>query len=181
MDNLREPFPVASADPGGVAFPDAVEAGLVAVHHVDPSADGDPEDALAYAAALDQVALLDPRGDLAYGVAEGVVHPALAVLEVHSCAEGRAVADVVHGDWAAEGHVVVGDLASAYGHPALPVGVPEASIPADRVDEMDLVPVPYGADPGEVPAAVDRDYVATGKGRGFAKEAPLDSAPGAEA
>lgn len=75
------------------------------------------------------------------------------------------------------GHVVVGDLASAYGHPALPVAVPEASIPADRVDEMELVPVPYGADP----AAVDRDYVATGKGRGFAKEAPLDSAPGAEA
>ena len=96
--------------------------------------------------------------NLAYGEAGAIV----------SCAIGNAAA--------AEDRAEVGDPAFAYAHLDHPVAVPEV-----HADAADLVPAPYAVDPVEVLAAAGTDYAATGMVRGFARVAPLDSAPGAEA
>lgn len=171
---LREPSPAALGDPDGVAFPDAAEAEIAVDPRVVPSAGGvDPADAVAYAAVADRVVLRARRG-LAYGAAV-VVHQGLAVAVDRSCAEGRAVAAGVRGDWVAAVHVV-GDPAFAYVHL-----VRLAVAPEDRVDEVGPVPVPYAVDLEAVPVAVDTGYAETERERGSAMVAPLDSVPGAEA
>lgn len=161
--------------PGAGAFPDAVVAAIVAVLHVAPSAGVvDPADAAACAAVADRVVLLAHR-DLAYGEAVAV-HRDLAVGEDHSCAVVRAAAAEDRGDWVAAARAEVGDPAFAYAHLDHPVAVPEV-----HADAADLVPAPYAVDPVEVLAAAGTDYAATGMVRGFARVAPLDSAPEAEA
>lgn len=175
VDTLRGPSRVAWGVPGAGAFPDAAVAAIVAVLHVAPSAGVvDPADAAAYVAVADRVVLL-ARRDLAYGEAVAV-HRDLAVGEDHSCAVVRAAAAEDRGDWEAAARAGVGDPAFAYVHLVHPVAVPE-----DHADEADLVPAPYGVDPVEVLAAAGTDYAATGMARGFARVAPLDSAPEAEA
>lgn len=169
-DSLRGPFPVALADPDAEAFPGAAAAAIEAVLHVAPFRDVvDPADVAAYAAVADRVVLLDHREDLAYGAA---VHQVLAVVD-HSYAVARAAAGEDHGDWVAAVHAEVGDPAFAYVHLVLPV--------AAHGDAVALVLEPYAVGPVEALAAPDTDYAVTEKVRGFAREAPLDSAPGAEA
>lgn len=170
----REPSREASAVPGGAAYPDEAEAAIGVALHAAPSADGaDPVDAAAYAAVVDRVVRRDHRV-LAYGAVEAALLD-LVVGEDRSCAADRAGVEEVHGDWVVEVRAE-GDPAFAYAHLA-----PLAVAPEDHADEADPVPVPYVAGPEVVPAAVDTDYAVTEMERGFAKAAPLDSVPGAEA
>lgn len=175
VDNHPEPFPVALGDPGAEAFPDAAAAAIVAVLHVAPFGDAvDPADAVAYAAVADRVVLLGHRG-LAYGEAV-VVHRVPAAGEDRSYAVAHAAEAEDRADWVAAVHAEVGDLAFACAHLVHPVAAPGV-----HEDAADLVLAPYAVGLVEVPAAADTDYVATGMVRGFARVAPLDSAPVAEA